>query len=57
MRLRSDYSFFGEVTETTQEENTCGTTGVPTKELREERRILQKANSHASEVMERFPKV
>lgn len=57
MRLRSHYSFFGEVTETTQEESTCGTTGVPTEELREERRVLQKANSQVSEVMERFPEV
>lgn len=45
------------MTETTQEESTCGTTGMLTEELREERRVLQKANSQASEVMERFPKV
>lgn len=57
MRGRSDYSFSGEVTETTQEERTRGTTGVPTEKLREEKRVPQKANSQASEVMEIFPEV
>lgn len=56
MRWMSDYSFSGEETETTQEESTCGATGVPTEELREER-VLQKSNSQASEVMEKFPEV